>query len=174
MKLFKLIKSVDYVTYPTYREVAEINKKLGDSLDNFRDMLISAIIGIALDTMFISTWLLKFLKCRFPKDTLLGSFARAEGAGTLLALLIVAAVYLLIKLARYICYLKTTNKDTDEKRAALVHGLYNIIIPQLVETKSIWEQFDADPSAPPGKGFCCSSRQSMRYATCSVRFPGCS
>lgn len=49
MKLFKLIKSIDYVSYPSYKELVKISDAVSNSVATFRDMLISTIVGILFD-----------------------------------------------------------------------------------------------------------------------------
>lgn len=142
MKLFKLIKSVDYVTYPTYKEVTEINKKLGDSLSNYRDVLITTAVGLFLNTTFVSNIIIDHLKKAYASVTLIGRFVRCEAASEVIALVAAIILYFLIKLIHWICYLLSTNKNTQEKRDAIVHEFFNVIIPQLVGIRSIIEKYN--------------------------------
>lgn len=62
MKLFKLVKSIDYVTYPVYKELLKISKTVNDSLSNFKTILVSAAIGVLFDASPLSQYIVNLLK----------------------------------------------------------------------------------------------------------------
>ena len=62
MKLFKLIKSIDYVTYPAYKELVRISNTVSDSVRAFRNVLISAIAGVLFNLTPLSNLMLAKIK----------------------------------------------------------------------------------------------------------------
>ena len=145
MKLFKLIKSIDYVTYPSYRELVKIRNAVSNSLASFRNILISSMIGVLFEVAPISDYIVtKFMNnhpvgcCKARSDY--------ENTSLLISIVVALIAYLIISLVRSVCIRFRSNKDTKSKRDTLVYEFYKIAIPQLIEVKSILEQMDEKPS----------------------------
>lgn len=142
MKFHKLVKSIDYATYPVLVELRKINKVLGNSLSGFRDILITAAVGILLDSSPISQWvvetILKNSKC--PHLVKFGSYSDAD---KLIAILLAGVVYCGLLLWHFIKDRWGSNKNTINERKAIAFEFYKVIIPNLISLKSIVEQADA-------------------------------
>jgi len=141
MKLFKLIKTSDYVSYPIYKELVKINDSISNSITTFRDVLISTIVGVLFDKTPVSNQLLMFAKSFFPNN-IIGEMAQFEGASILLSTSIGFLFYGLIKFYHFMKTRLTSNKNSKRKRDCLVDEFYKLAIPQLIEVKSMLEQVE--------------------------------
>ena len=147
MKLFKLIKSIDYVTYPAYKELVKISDAVGNSVTAFRDMLISTIAGVIFDITPISGIIVSYIKEQFPNpDTLINQIASYENAPQLVSILGAVIIFGFINLIHFIVSRWGSNKNSKKKRDIIVYEFYNVAIPQLIEVKSILEQMKDDDS----------------------------
>ena len=61
MKFNKLVKTIDYVTYPSLQELRKINRSLGDSISKLTDIVFSAVVAAAIDKTELLQ--LAFAKC---------------------------------------------------------------------------------------------------------------
>ena len=142
MKFHKLVKSIDYATYPVLVELRKINKVLGNSLSGFRDILITAAVGILLDSSPISQWVVVKIsensKC--PPLVKFGSYSDAD---KLIAILLAGVVYCVLLLWHFIKDRWGSNKNTINERKEIAFEFYKVIIPNLISLKSIVEQADA-------------------------------
>jgi len=145
MKLFKLIKSIDYVSYPSYKELVKISNAVSNSIDTFRDLLLSTIIGVLFDKTPLSECLLQCLAEKFP-NSIAEQIAAYDNSSLILSIIIAVLAFCAIKLFYFIKARININKNTKKKRDVLVHEFYNIAIPQLIEVKSIIEQTTEDTS----------------------------
>lgn len=145
MKLFKLIKSIDYVSYPSYKELVKISDAVSNSITTFRDMLISTVAGVLFEKTPLSECILTCLANKFPGGTI-ENIAKYENSAILLSIIIAVTIFGLLKLAHFIKARWGSNKNTKKKRDILVHEFYNVSIPQLIEVKSIIEQMKDDES----------------------------
>ncbi len=150
MKLFKLIKSIDYVSYPAYKELVKISDAVCNSVATFRDMLVSTIVGILFDKTPLSECILTCLSNKFPGGTI-ENIAKYENSPLILSIIIAVAFFGLFKLVYFIKTRWGSNKNTKKKRDILVHEFYNVAIPQLIEVKSIIEQIKDDTSGEKRK-----------------------
>lgn len=150
MKLFKLIKSLDYVGYPSYKELIKISHSVSSSVANIRGLLISAIVGVLFDKTPLSKELIALISKRYPGG-LIERIATYENAPIIISVAIATSVYLLIILGHFICTRWGSNKDKKSKRDILVYEFYNVAIPQLIEVKSILEQVEGDDSGEDRK-----------------------
>lgn len=146
MKLFKLIKSMDYVTYPSYKELVKISDAVTNSMSNFRDIIISAIIGLLFETSPLSGYILAPFKEKFPNLPVWNDVVAYKNLSLFLSILIAVLVFFIIKCASEIYIRIESNKSTKRKRDILVYEFYNVAIPQLIEVKSILEQMKEDDS----------------------------
>lgn len=138
MKLFKLIKSIDYIAYPVNREVIRISESLNDDFGKVKELIISTIIGVLFDKMTFSNMVIGLLVK--SKWSLLREFAHFLGAKIIIATLVAILCYIIIKLSHNIKNKTESNKNTIEKRDLLVDDFYHILIPSQIEAKSIIEQ----------------------------------
>lgn len=150
MKLFKLIKSIHYVSYPSYKELVKISDALSNSIASFRDMLISAVVGVLFEKTPLSEKILMCLADGFP-DSTIEDIAKYENSPITLSVIIAATIFGLLKLANFIKTRWGSNKNTKQKRDKLVYEFYNVAIPQLIEAKSILEQIRDDESGEERK-----------------------
>lgn len=141
MKFHKLVKSIDYATYPVLVELRRINRTLGNSLSRFRDILISTVIGILLDispvSQFIIDSLFKNSHCRY-----LVKFSSYSNADTLVAILLAGLVYFALWLWHFIKGRWGSNKNTINERKEISFEFYKVVIPNLISLISIIEQAD--------------------------------
>lgn len=150
MKLFKLIKSIDYVSYPSYKELVKISDAVSNSIANFREMLISTVVGVLFNQTPLSERILSCLANKFPNSTV-EKIAKYENSPIILSIIIAITIFCLIRLAYFIKARWRSNKNTKKKRDILVHEFYNVAIPQLIEVKSIVEQIKDDKSGEKRK-----------------------
>ena len=139
MKIFKLIKSINYVSYPVYKEIVKISDAVSNSIGSFRDMLIATIVGIMFDKTPLSKALLNCIANKFPSDTA-ERITSNENYTILLSIFIAVTIFLLFKLVYIIKTRWGKNNNTKKKRDKLVYEFYNVAIPQLIEIKSIIEE----------------------------------
>lgn len=137
MKFHKLVKSIDYVTYPSYLELRKINKKLGDSLSSIQNVLVSALIGFFLDKIMMFRWLADVLK-----NETLKAFFDDEIVNKLTAFAIALLFYYALKFIRYADSRWGSNKDTVDERKSIVFTFYRCIVPNLISLKSLLQQHD--------------------------------
>lgn len=145
MKFFKLIKSIDYVTYPTYKELVKISDAVSNSITSFRDLLISTIVGVLFEITPISTCITTLIQSKYP-NTIIGNVAAYKNAPLIISIMIAIILLGIIKLGKFIYTRWGSNKNTKKKRDIIVYEFYNIAIPQLIEVKSIVEQINEDES----------------------------
>lgn len=141
MKFHKLVKSIDYVTYPVLVELRKINNTLGNSLSNFRNLIISAVIGILFDitpmSEFIIEDILKKSKCKFI--VMFGNYGDAD---KIVAICLAGLLYGALCFWHIIMELWGSNKDTVDERKEITFEFYKVVIPSLISVKSIVEQHD--------------------------------
>lgn len=144
MKLFRLIKSIDYVSYPIYKELVKISNTINNSIGNLRDIIISTIIGILLDSSSLSQNVACKLITLFPCGTFVKvySWLGVNGMGRILSFSLVVFVFLLLRLCAFVKDLFKSNKDTKEKRDILAFEFYNVVLPQLKEIESMIEEIN--------------------------------
>lgn len=145
MKLFKLIKSIDYVTYPAYKELVRISNTVSDSVRAFRDILISAIAGVLFNLTPLSNLILSKIKGQSPSG-IIEKIINYENTPIFISIIAAIIIYGGINLVKAIQIRWGSNKNTKPKRDILVYEFYNVAIPQLVEVKSILEQIDENQS----------------------------
>lgn len=138
MKLFKLVKSIDYVAYPANREVIKISESLNDDIGTLKELILSSVIGILFDKAMLSNLIVGWLGK--SKWSLLQIFANYSGANEIIAILVALLVYCMIKNHHKNKKMKESNKNTVEKRDQLIDDFYHILIPSQIEAKSIIEQ----------------------------------
>lgn len=141
MKFYKLVKSIDYVTYPSYVELQKINRSLGDSFSSIKSAFWSAFLALALDGTFISQWLVDQI-CSKSSNSLIVSFSQNPNASKILAVTIALLVFLVICSVRFVMSRWGSNKKTVEARNMIVSTFYRVIIPNLIALKSIVQQHD--------------------------------
>ena len=142
MKFHKLVKSIDYATYPVLVELRKINKVLGDSLSGFRDILISSVVAVLFDVSLLSQWIVGEF---FGNSTCayLVKFSRYPDAGKFIAIILAGLVYCVLWLRHWIKARWGSNKNTINERKEIAFEFYKVIIPNLISLKSIIEQADA-------------------------------
>lgn len=145
MKLFKLVKSIDYVTYPVYKELLKISKTVNDSLSNFKTILVSAAIGVLFDASPLSQYIVNLLKEQ-PLPKFLLKTISGKNAPLFLSIIIALLFYAIVCAVHWVAVRYSSNKNTVEKQNDIVDEFYAIAIPQLIEVKSILEQVDEDNS----------------------------
>ena len=150
MKLFKLIKSIDYVSYPAYKELVKISDAVSNSISNFRDMIISTVAGVLFDNTVLSNCILTYLANNVSNSTI-KKFAEHENSSIILSIAIAIMIFVLIKITCFIKKRWGSNKNTKKKRDILLYEFYNVAIPQLIEVKSIIEQIQEDESGEKRK-----------------------
>lgn len=150
MKFFKLIKSIDYVSYPTYKELMKISDAVSNSVAAFRNVLISAIFGVIFDKTPLSEYILTCIANKFPGSTI-ENIANYENSPVILSIIIAVVFLGIFKFSNFIKERWGSNKNTKKKRDILVHEFYNVAIPQLIEVKSMMEQIKDDTSADKRK-----------------------
>lgn len=138
MKLFKLVKSIDYVAYPVNREVIKISESLNDDIGTLKELILSGAIGVLFDKTMLSNLIIGWLSK--SKWSLLQVFTNYTGANVIIAILVALLVYCLIKKCHKNKRMKESNKNTVEKRDQLIDDFYHILIPSQIEAKSIIEQ----------------------------------
>ena len=139
MKLFKLIKSINYVSYPAYKELIKISDAVSNSTANFRDIIISIIAGVLFDNTPLSNYILTYA-ANNASNCVIKNIVEYENSSLILSILIAIIIFVLIKAIYFIMSRFGSNKNTKKKRDILVHEFYNVAIPQLIEVKSILEQ----------------------------------
>ena len=152
MKFHKLVKSIDYVTYPVLIELRKINSTLGHSLSSFREILISALMGVILEITPISQLIIdKFFKestCSY-----LVSFSKIDNAAKIVAIMLTILFYISLLLHRFIKERWGSNKGSVNLRKDIVFEFYKVVIPKLVSVKSIVEQHDESMQSDADKRF---------------------
>lgn len=143
MKQFKIIKSVDYALYPTYREVLTISKALEKTISSSKNILISGIFGIVLEKALISSLLIEFAKNQFDSNAI-QDILNYDGLPVLLSIFLSIIVYFFLSLGNtlveFISSFFENNKNTRYKRDIIVEEFYKCLIPQLIEIKGIFEK----------------------------------
>lgn len=147
MKLFKLTKSVNYVTYPVYSELVNISNSITDAMKTLKNLLLSLITGYVVNNSIIAKIIIAWLKGNFPKITeKLVEIFGDEIVSLLIYIIFSVMTYYIIKLACFLISMKKSNKNTDKKRAHIRYVFYDVSIPLLIEGKSIIEQYEDDKS----------------------------
>lgn len=144
MRFYKLVKSIDYVTYPSLIELKKINKSLGDSFSKFYDIIIAAIVEKLLEITPGAQWIIEkltILSNRVNWSWLANSLQNKQ-AKTVVAMMLAIFLYFLLWAKRWFKSRFGSNKDTVEERKEIVCEFYKGIIPQLVSIKSIIQQHD--------------------------------
>lgn len=119
MKFFKLIKSIDYVSYPTYKELMKISDAVSNSVAAFRNVLISAILGILFDKTPLSEYILTCIAKKFPGSTI-ENIANYESSPAILSIIIAVVFWGIFKFSNFIKERWGSNKNTKKKRDILV------------------------------------------------------
>ncbi len=141
MKFHKLVKSIDYVTYPSYVELKKINKKLGDSYSSIQNILISAFIGFFLEKTMIFNWIANFFLSN-TNNEVLKNLLDNDNINRIAALLFALIVYSVLMFIRFADSRWGSNKDTLDERKDIVFTFYRCIVPNLIALKSIIQQHD--------------------------------
>ena len=159
MKFNKLVKTIDYVTYPSLQELRKINRNLGDSISKLTDLILSAIIAIAVDkteliqlavTKIVTKHQIVYLHSIVKSNTPI----KLDTLGTIIAIILGLTVLVIIRIARWIyvrCRYK--NKRKVSQREGIFCDFYKVAIPQLVTIKSLLEQHDESESTDIHKRF---------------------
>lgn len=150
MKFFKLIKSYDYVTYPSYKEL----KKISLALSSSKNIIISAIIGKLASGTPISYEITKkiyFSTSELSQLTTTEVNQLIANKETWVALIIALVVYGLIRIKQKIEVLFKNDKATPEQRHELVYEFFNLIVSQLIEVKSLLKQVEERSSLSENK-----------------------
>lgn len=150
MKFYKLIKSIDYVNYPSYKELVKISDSVSNSVIAFRDMLISIAVGVLFEVAPLSTCILSCLAEKFP-NKVMKAITEYKNSSAILSIIIATIVFLIFRFVRFVILRWGSNKNTKQKRDLLVHEFYRVSIPQLIEIKSIIEQMREEPSGEDRK-----------------------
>ena len=140
MKFFKLIKSIDYVAYPSYKELRKISDSITDSVSTFKEIILSSIIGLLFDRLYFSKTIIGFLKG--SNINFIKQFASQKGMDVLIATIFALLIYALLIIRKKIKKKISSNKDSISKRNLLIDDFFHIIIPGQIEAKSIVEQID--------------------------------
>lgn len=141
MKLFKLIKSIDYVNYPSYKVLVKISDTLSNSINNLYEIVFSVIVGVIFDKAPISACIAIFITNKYPNGTL-ETIVLNDNFSLVFSIVASTIVFGIIKLMHFIKVRWGSNKNTKEKRDSLVREFYNVAIPQLIEVKSIVEHVE--------------------------------
>ena len=115
MKLFKLIKSIDYVTYPAYKELVRISNTVSDSVRAFRDILISAIAGVLFNLTPLSNLILSKIKGQSPSG-IIEKIINYENTPIFISIIAAIIIYGGINLVKAIQIRWGSNKNTKPKR----------------------------------------------------------
>ena len=110
MKFYKLVKSIDYVTYPSLIELRKISTSIGDAISNFQNIILAALLSTILDLSTISKWLVTKIASLWPAQTIV-RFSRLENAGKILSVLIGLFLYSIFFLIRWIRIRWRRNKN---------------------------------------------------------------
>lgn len=145
MKFFKLVKSIDYVTYPTYKELVKIGDTVSNTIASFKNVLISAIVGVFFNHTPLSAKVLELIREKNPQG-IIQQIVSWNGITIYLSVIVAATIYGVICLKHFLHTRWASNKNTKAKRDVIEYEFYNVAIPQLVEIKSILEQIDEDTS----------------------------
>lgn len=154
MKFNKLVKTIDYVTYPSLQELRKINRNLGNSISKLTDLFFSAIVAVAIDKTELIQLAVKKIVVKHQIIWLQNIFnsntpIKLDTLGTVIAILIGLAILIIIRIARWIyvrCRYK--NKRKVSQREGVSSDFYKLVIPQLVTIKSLLEQHDeSEPEA---------------------------
>lgn len=145
MRLFKLIQSIDYVTYPAYRELARISDTIGNHFSNIRDAIIACIIGTLFEKAPISSTFIGILESKsfFP---FLAAKLGSENLPLFTSIILAILVFLILKLIEFICARWGSNKSTKKKRDAIIHEFYSVAIPRMIKVKGLIEKMDEEES----------------------------
>ena len=148
MKFNKLVKTIDYVTYPSLQELRKINRSLGDSISKLTDIVFSAIVAAAIDKTELLQ--LVFTRCSENSRFLIlrdiannSSPISKETIGTIIAVILGILICVLIRITRWFyvrCRYKNKRKVTQ--REGIACDFYKSVIPQLITIKSLLEQHD--------------------------------
>ena len=141
MKLFKLIKSIDYVNYPSYKVLVRISDTLSNSIYNLYEIVFSIIFGILIEKAPLSACIATFIANKYPNG-ILETIVLNEYFSISFSIVTATIVFGVFKLIHFIKARWGSNKNTKKKRDSLVREFYNVAIPQLIEVKSILEQIE--------------------------------
>ena len=139
MRLYKLIQSIDYVTYPAYKELARIREAIGNHISNTRDAVLASIIGVLFERTPLSAGII----CHFKTSQFMNSLSNILGKDNLtlfISIVIAIGFFLMLKALGFICSRWGSNKDTKKKRDIIVTEFYSVAIPQLIEVKGLMEK----------------------------------
>lgn len=145
MKFYKLVKSIDYVTYPSLIELRKISTSIGDAISNFQNIILAALLSTILDLSTISKWLVTKIASLWPAQTIV-RFSRLENAGKILSVLIGLFLYSIFFLIRWIRIRWGSNKNTIGEREQISYDFYKDELPHLIAVKSIIDQHDSKDS----------------------------
>ena len=138
MKLHKLVKSIDYATYPLLYELRKINDTLGNSLSTLRDMIIAAIIGLFLDITPISKLIVAVMQK--SKWACLICFGNYENANKIIAVFLALLAYGVLCLYHFIKKRWGSNKNTINARKDITFEFFKVVLPNLILVKSLIKQ----------------------------------
>lgn len=150
MKFFKLVKSIDYVTYPTYKELVKISDTVRNSIASFKNVLISAIVGAFFNYTPLSGNIIDFIKEKKPQG-IIHQIVNCPSTPLYFSVIVAAVIYGIMSLIHFLHTRWGSNKNTESKRSAIEYEFYNVAIPQLVEIKSILEKIEEDASSEKRK-----------------------
>lgn len=146
MKFNKLVKTIDYVTYPSLQELRKINRSLGDSISKLTDIICSAIAAVALDKtellqLAVTKWCENSRICFIRDIANNTSSISKETIGTIIAIIIGILICVVIRIIRWFnVRRRSKNKRNVSQREGIACDFYKSIIPQLVTIKSLLEQ----------------------------------
>ena len=141
MKFHKLVKSIDYVTYPVLIELRKTNNILGNSLSSFRNLIISAVMGVLFDITPMSEFIIEDIlkKSSFKR---IAMFGNCRDADKIIAICLAGLLYGVLYFRHIIMERWGSNKDTVDERKEITFEFYKVVIPGLISAKSLVEQHD--------------------------------
>lgn len=146
MKTFKIIKSMNYVSYPIYQELV----KIGGSVSSFKNVLIAAFVGMLVDKTPLSSFILEAILCMTKKENLIDCEPKImENSKIAISIIIALLIFALSQLFHYLSERLGSNKNTRKKQEKIAYEFYNVVIPILIEVKGLVEQ--AQESEKDGK-----------------------
>ena len=148
MKFNKLVKTIDYVTYPSLQELRKINRNLGDSISKLTDIFFSAVITVAIDKteliqLFVNNTC-KNISIPFLQDIIKNhSPISIETFSTIIAIILGILICVSIRIGRWF-HVRRKSKDKRKvsQREGIARDFYKLVIPQLITIKSLLEQHD--------------------------------
>ena len=139
MRFNKIIKSIDYVTYPLLTELKEINQRMRKA----NNVVLSALVSFVINKTFIVQHILQSISEKSNCICIKKMLSTNDSIKTASSIVVIVFGLFVLSFPYVVDYFKKrwgSNKKDYIEREEIVNAFYRSVIPHLISIKSIMEQ----------------------------------